>query len=46
MIGLTLLTRCSEVFGTSEDQSAFDHSEDAENGKIVVLFCDTATDGG
>jgi hypothetical protein len=23
---------CSEVFGVSEDQSAFDHTDDAENG--------------
>lgn len=23
----------SEIFGVSEDQTAFDHSEDAENGE-------------
>ena len=26
----------SEIFGTSEDQAAFDHSSDADNGRLAV----------
>ena len=26
----------SEIFGTSEDQAAFDHSNDADNGRLAV----------
>lgn len=31
-----LLTNLSEIFGTSEDQAAFDHSTDADNGRLAV----------
>lgn len=32
-----LLTKTrSEIFGTSEDQAAFDYSTDADNGKLAA----------
>lgn len=30
-----ILTERSEMFGASEDQTAFDHSADAENGELI-----------
>ena len=35
------LTSSSEIFGTSEDQAVFDHSEDAENGKLFLPLIKT-----
>lgn len=33
----------SEVFGVSEDESAFDHSHDADNGEFSLLFSTQAS---
>jgi hypothetical protein len=34
----SLLTSFSEIFGVSEDESAFDHSADADNGRTQNVY--------